>query len=345
MITFRRINFSDVNWEEMQEMGNINVFQTKAWMDGVIHARHVEPVVIEIWKNDQLQGYFTGLLDKKLHLKILGSPFRGWNTYFMGFNLKTGISHKDVLRAFPLYAFKHLKCHYLEIIDPEIKAGDWDNRDYQAERLPWFAVDLNHAEHELFARLKGTCRTAIRKATKCGVMVEEATDLDFAEDYYEQYKDVLTRRGFVPAYKSDDVKSIIKNLMPTGDLLLLRAKNSDGKCIATQIFLSKNRTGVYWGGASWREYQSLRPSDLLMWSGMKILKARGVQEMHMGATVEDFKKKFGAYDDQIFRLKKANGFLLNWVIRVADAPWSMKFRNLMLRWFFSHPNENTQDRD
>jgi lipid II:glycine glycyltransferase (peptidoglycan interpeptide bridge formation enzyme) len=85
-----------------------------------------------------------------------------------------------------------------------------------------------------------------------------------------------------PAYSLDYVQKLIETLLPTGHLLLLRARNFEGVCIATGIFLALNKTAVFWGAASWRQHQSLRPNEPLAWSGIQKLKSKGIQELHFG---------------------------------------------------------------
>ena len=82
------------------------------------------------------------------------------------------------------------------------------------------------------------------------MFVEEAQDLAFADDYYAQLKDVFAKQSLVPTYEVERVRELIKNLLPTGMLLLLRARDQEGNCIATGIFPAMNKTMYFRGGAS-----------------------------------------------------------------------------------------------
>jgi hypothetical protein len=104
---------------------------------------------------------------------------------------------------------------------------------------------------------------------------------------------VFAKQGLVPTYNIERVRELIRRVQRTGKLLLLRARNSEGRCIATGIFLGISPGTIYfWGGASWRFYQNLRPNDLLMWTAMRMGKARGIQILDLGGA-GDYKKKFG----------------------------------------------------
>jgi hypothetical protein len=318
MISFERIDMKDVDWGKISEFGELNIFQSLPWLNYLSTVHRAEPVILSVKSHEQICGYFFGLIVKKFGLRILGSPFRGWMTYFMGFNLKPNISLNEVLQAFPPFVFDHLKCHYLEIMDPCWNGEAAMDLKYKVDHLPWFALDLVPSEDTLFAKMKDTGRRGIRKAIKSGVIVEEASDLGFADDYFAQFQEVMSNKSLHPAYGLERVRQLVRDIFPTGSLLLLRARDPEGRCIATGIFLNLNKTAIYWGGASWRQYQSLHPNELIMWQAMKTLKGRGAQILYLGGEAEQFKLKFGSVDANIFRLRKANSFLLDHVLHLAS---------------------------
>jgi hypothetical protein len=249
----------------------------------------------------------------------------------MGFNLKPTVALNVVLQAFPPYVFNQLKCHYLEIMDPCWHGNAGIDLNYKVDHLPWFALDLVPSEDTIFARMKDTGRRGIRKAIRSGVTIEEASDLDFANDYFGQYQEVMSNKSLQPPYGLKRVRQLIRDIFPTGSLLLLRARNSEGHCIATGIYLNNNKTAIYWGGASWKQYQSLHPNDLIMWQAIKTLKGRGAEILHLGGEADQFKLKFGSVDAQIFRLRKANNFLLDLLLHLASFSTNPRYRNFVLR--------------
>jgi len=331
MISFERIDIKDVEWRKISGIGNSNVFQTLPWLSFLSTTHSAEPVILSVKSNKQICGYFFGLIVKKAGLRILGSPFRGWATYFMGFNLQPDISQKEVLYSFPPFVFKKLKCHYLEITDPCLKSDTVPELQYKIDHLPWFAIDLVPSEEAIFANMKDTGRRGIRKAIKSGVVIEEADDLSFADDYFAQYQEVMSNKSLLPPYGLERVRQLIRDIFPTGSLLLLRAKNPEGDCIATGIFLNFHKIAIYWGGASWRQYQPLHPNDLVMWQAIKTLKSQGAKILHLGGEAEQFKLKFGSSDAQIFRLRKANNPVLGNLLSLVEFSTSSRYRNWFLR--------------
>ncbi len=318
MITFERIDFEDMPWERLSDFEGANIFQTRPWIEFLAEFEGAEPVIASVQADGQIKGYFMGLITKKLGLKVLGSPYRGWNVDFMGFSLMPAVSYHEVLQAFPRFAFDVLKCHFLMIVDANLKADDWKGLSYRVRKFTNFALDLTKTEAELFANMKGhSCRHSIRRAIRKGVVIQEATDPGFAEDYYSQYQEVMARQSLAPFYGLDFVRQMINHLMPTGALLMLRARNSEGVCIATSIDLVFNKVAVGWGAASRRQYQSLNPNELMYWVEIKRVKDLGAEVLHLANTKERFKKKFGAYEIQGFRLMKARKRLLYYPFFIA----------------------------
>jgi lipid II:glycine glycyltransferase (peptidoglycan interpeptide bridge formation enzyme) len=268
------------------------IFQTSDWMRFISHSQNTEPVVAVV-KNEKRQvGRFSGQLIKKYGLRILGSPFPGWTTSYMGFNLDPSVSRFEALRALDKFAFRELKCVHIEIMDRHLRTKDFEDAGYRYKLCNGFEIDLTRSEEELFGAMKSACRRCIRRAAKLGVKIEKANDISFADNYYAQLKDVFARQNLVPTYPIERVRSLIKFLLPTDKLLLVRAKNSEGNCIASGIFPAQNDTMHFWGGASWRHNQSLRPNEAIQWFAMRYWKYRGIRKYDMGGGGE-YKRKYG----------------------------------------------------
>jgi len=103
---------------------------------------------------------------------------------------------------------------------------------------------------------------------------------------------VFAKQGLVPTYPVERVRALVKNLEPTGRLLLVRARDPEGKCIATGIFPGFNKTAEFWGNASLRSSQNLRPNEAIHWYVMRYWKARGVEVYDWGGEGK-YKEKYG----------------------------------------------------
>jgi lipid II:glycine glycyltransferase (peptidoglycan interpeptide bridge formation enzyme) len=136
------------------------------------------------------------------------------------------------------------------------------------------------------------CRRCIRKADREGVRIEIAADMSFVDEYYEQLKHVFARQQLVPTYTKERVELLLHYLLPTGQLLLLRARDREGRCIATGIFPAHYDTMYFWGGASWRHDQHLRPNQAIQWFAIRYWKARNMMKYDMSGSGE-YKRKYG----------------------------------------------------
>lgn len=291
-MTLRFERIDAVDWCELDSFDDRTIFQTRPWLDFVAEAQRAEPLVARIMHKSDTVGYFTGLVVRKMGLKILGSPFPGWTTLHMGFNLCPGVARREAMEALQDFAFRELRCAHVEIMDRRMTLEESLGLGLEHHILSGFEIDLTQGEAALFAGLEGPCRRAIRKAAKCGVVTEEATDDAFADDYYSQLQEVFARQSLVPTYAIDRVRLLMKHLLPTGRLLLLRARDPEGNCIATGIYPAMNHAMYFWGGASWRKDQILRPNEAVHWYAMRYWQARGIKKCDMGGGGE-YKSKYG----------------------------------------------------
>jgi len=318
MISFERIPIEELPWNELNKYTGASIFHTRQWIEFLADYYHLEPVVAAVKSNDQIVGYFTGLIIKKYGFKILGSPFRGWNTFFMGFLLMPGISYHDVLRIFPEFAFTQLQCDFLMIVDLNIKEDDLKGLPYHVREVHNYELDLTKSEEELLANMENKyVRRAIRRAIKKGIVIEETTDPGFADEYYTQYLEVMNRQSLSPLYGLEFIQQMISRFRMSGNLLMLCAKNAEGKCVATIIDFVFNKIAVGWGAASWKQYQYLNPNELMIWYEMKKIKEMGSEVLNLGDMKKQFKQKFGAQRVPCYRILKGRNPILYFYIYTA----------------------------
>lgn len=331
MIGFKREDINTFQWKSIEELGEVNVFQTLPWIKFLSKSQGLEPIILAVFSDATFVGYFTGLIVNKFGLRMFGSPLRGWSSYFMGSNLSPIVSRNEVLRALPRYVFKELRCHYMEIIEPRLKPDELDGLPYKVEHLSWFSIDLTQCEEELLANMAHSGRNCIRKSIKSGVVIEETKDISFLDEYYAQHMEVMKRQSLLPIYSLDALRYMVEELLPTGDMLLLRAIIPGGPCIATGIFLCKNDLGMFWGAASCREYQHLRPNEPLAWVGMQKLKAKGIRVLNFGGECQQYKEKLGCRDANLYRLMKAKNPILERAIGLVTSKQDPRFKNWAAR--------------
>ena len=291
-------------WEIMDGLPDRTVFQTKTWLDFISESQMAKPIVAAIREGGEEVGWFTGLIVSKFGLKILGSPFPGWSTSYMGFNLKPDISRIQAVKGLADFAFSGLGCSHFEMMDRHIEEQDVKSMSYTYRQYRGFEIDLTISEDQLFKNMTSACRRCIRKSEREGVIIEEAKGSEFADDYYGQLKEVFGRQTLIPTYSIERVRSLIKHVHPTGNLLLLRARDRNGHCIATSIFPAMNGTMYFWGGASQRKYQILRPNEAIQWYAMRYWREKGIARYDMGGAGE-YKRKYGGKEIVVPWLRKS----------------------------------------
>lgn len=308
MITIQRVALDDCDWEAMDALADRVIFQTRAWIEFVARTQDAEPVVGELRDGEERVGWFTGLIVRRLGVRILGSPFPGWTTGSMGFNLVEGVPRREAARALLRFAFRDLGCLHLELKDRSFTPIDVEGLRFSADPTVLFEVPLDRDEDAIFAAMSSACRRAIRRGAKVGVRVEQAHGVEFADEYYAQLEDVFAKQGLRPTYGVERVRELIHCLEPTGRLLLVRAIGPEGQPAATGIFPAMNGTAYFWGGASWRSEQGLRPNEAVFWYAMRHWRERGMTRLDMGGGGE-YKRKYGPTEGTVpfFRRSRVPG--------------------------------------
>src|SRR5262245_34809096 len=125
MLTFERVHRASIEWD--QEINNYEertIFQTRPWLSFIAKTQDAEPVVAAIKKDGQKVGYLTGLIVRKFGFRILGSPFPGWTTSYMGLCLSAATPRRIAMQALTRFAFEGLHCAHLEIMDRYLTLDD-----------------------------------------------------------------------------------------------------------------------------------------------------------------------------------------------------------------------------
>ncbi|BCY13001.1 hypothetical protein L3i22_080890 [Actinoplanes sp. L3-i22] len=318
------------------------IFHTPEWLAFVAECQRAEPLLATVSEGGTTVGHFTGLLTRRYGLRILGSPMAGWTTSYLGFNLQPGVSRRDALRALTRFAFDDLGCAHLEVRDRGATEADLSGLGLRWDAAPTAVIDLGPDEDALFGAMASACRRNIRKAAKSGVIIEEAdADPLFADEFYDQLRDVFAKQNLVPTYSVERVKSLIRHLAPAGRISLLRARDADGRCIATAVLPWYHRTMYFWGGASYREHQHLRPNEALIWHALRLAKARGVTEFDfVGGNA--YKAKYGTTEVAVPWARQSRSPLVAKLRDTAKQAYALKQRTAARLTRFNDPAAMTR---
>src|SRR5215471_12148113 len=166
MLLCEPLPYEDVPWTLLDSFPDRTVFQTRAWLEYLRESQGAIPCVLTLKHGAATAGYFTGALFRRFGIPFLGSPFPGWGTPYMGFNLAPGISRADALEAVESFAFHEMHCRHIEIADPGFHAEDGGALDFASTSYNTYTSDLTLSEDDLFSRMDSACRRCIRKADK-----------------------------------------------------------------------------------------------------------------------------------------------------------------------------------
>ena len=309
MLEVHRPSLDEIDWPALDAFGDRLFAQRRHWLEFVAAFTGGEVVVAQLHRRGEVLGYFSGIRFRRCGIPILGSPFRGWTTPYMGFNLAPGVSRIEALAAVERFAFRQLGCLHLEVTDRQFTIEDGIAHGYAHRLVRTFVTDLTQDEDRLLANMTSACRRAIRKAEKSGVAVEVADPGGFAEEYHAQLCDVFAKQGLRPTYSPARVQQLIDHVHPSGDLLLLRVRDPEGRCIATGIFPGFNTFSFFWGNASLREHQILRPNEAVHWFAMRHWKARGMRQHDWGGA-NPYKAKYGVVPYTTVALRRSRHALI-----------------------------------
>lgn len=280
-----------------------SVFTTYEWVSFLEKSKFGKPIVLEIYNNNKLCAYFVALIFKKFGVKILASPFEGWTTPDMGFILLDYIDSILLINHIKEYAFKRLKCIFVEIVDKNIELN------YLIENKLYFIhqrslkIDLSIDEETIFKSFKKDARNFIRQFDKRGAYIEEVQpNIDFAKNFYKMLQDVFLKQKLTPPYDEKRVINLMESFINKKEsILCLQVKNEDGIIIAASIYFGHNLISYSWGSSSLREYQHYRPNEAMRWYAIKYWKSKGYKIFDM-VGVREYKYKFNPIEYEYPRI-------------------------------------------
>lgn len=308
-LTFRRLTVGEIDWQALDAFGDRMFSQRRCWLEFIEAFTNGETVIAALDRGGETVGFFTGIIFRRYGIPILGSPFRGWTTPYMGFNLVPDMPRGEALRSLERFVFGELGCVHLEVSDRYLDVEEGTRRGFQCRLFRGYLSDLTLSEDQIFRSMKSACQRAIRKSKKNELVVEAASPRGFAEEYYDQLCDVFAKQGLRPTYDCNRVRALIDAVHPSGDLLLARVRDAEGRSIATGIYPGFGKFSFFWGNGSLRQYQILRPNEALHWFAMRHWKSRGAQYHDWGGG-GDYKAKYGgaAFAVPLFR-KSRHAFI------------------------------------
>lgn len=214
-------------------------------------------------------------------------------------------SHSALLRRGRKRKWKYLELRGTSAAELVPSTSFWGHR-----------LDLNFPIRELFSRLYGAARTAVRKAARSGVTCEVAHSLSDTRDFYGLTCKTRKRHG-IPPQPFNFFENIHRHIL-TKDLgMLILAKLRDAT-IGGALFCHFRGKAIYKYAATDERYRFAQAGNLVLWRAIELYAARGLRELDFGRTslgnegLRRFKESWGALERKVsyFRYNVADGSLL-----------------------------------
>ncbi len=324
MYCIQVINKNEVDVEEYYSFKNKALYTTKEWLEYLEEDVHGEVCILRITTTDgSFVGYYTCMIISKFGVRIAGSPFSGWSTVYMGFDVVDDVNRLDLIPYIKEYLFKKKHVLFIEIVDRNIGVEEAVAAGYQADIADTLELDIQRTDEELFKVFKTDARNFIRQFERRGAVYERAIpDDEFAVEFHKQLEDVFAKQGLVPTYSVEKVKHILHHLTDGETVLCQRIRDPEtNESIASSIFLAYNHTFYFWGGASLRSGQRYRPNEYMLWKAIQYWRDKGFKTFDM-VGVRDYKRKFGSHEVQYAH------------IMIAKYPILIKLRDIAKEVFF-----------
>jgi predicted N-acyltransferase len=270
----------------------VHLFHRQAWLDYLSESQGVQIRYWAIREVGRTVGYFCAGVFQKGPFRILGSPLKSWGTNFMGPVVNADFDAEAFLLALDELAVRE-GIATLEIENPVLDPALMASHGYEVKIDKTYIIELTaDDEDKVWRRIDKKDRSTVRKARRLGLTVRECDNASMTDEYYDQFLEVMTRKGLFPPYDRDRPRLLFKHLYPKDMLLALQILSPEGQPIATGLFPHDDRTIYYWGGASRATGRQYSPNDLMHCSVMEWALKRGLTAYNMCGPGK-FKEKFG----------------------------------------------------
>lgn len=168
-------------------------------------------------------------------------------------------------------------------------------------------LNLTNSSEGIFRAFRKGTKSAVKKAEKAGLKIRIECSEKAIMEFYEL--NCITRKfhGLPPQPKSF-FKSIHRHVLQEGSGIVILASH-EGNNIAGGVFFHFADEAIYKYGASRREYQDLRATNLIIWNSISYYLHKGYRKFCFGRTEPDneglriFKNGWGTQEHSISYFK------------------------------------------
>jgi hypothetical protein len=185
-----------------------------------------------------------------------------------------------------------------------------DNRSLATDPCPppsvsfyTHTLDLTPGQEGLFKGFEGSVRRALRKAEQSGVQAT-VTTAEAAMGIFHQLYCITRQKHGLPPQPWKFFLAVHRHIIAAGQGFIVEATH-DGRPVASAVFFTSGKQGMYKYGASDHAAQELRANNLVMWTAIKSLISSGFECFDFGRTSLDneglrrFKKSWAAAEKML----------------------------------------------
>jgi hypothetical protein len=281
-------------WErETSSLVGRTLFHASAWLDYVNAAFPARPVqIVRVTEGLELVGYLCAQRAKRLSFEVWGSPFPGAGLY-LGPILRRESDQAEFMAMIDEYCDQSGVAHLI-LCNDHLHPGVMSALGFREQRSVSFETPLVGGESSVWDRMRGTCRTRIRKAMKCGLEGEVTSDPGVVDEFCELFVRSMQWKGIAPEYDAERPRTLFRHLMPTKRLLAVRVRHQ-GRVIAAGLYPHDEYAMYIWDEGYDPEHIELSPNDLLRWTAIRAAIASGLRAFRAGGAPRPsrFAQKFG----------------------------------------------------
>jgi hypothetical protein len=287
-----------------------SLFHESAWLDFVLEC---EPRLTiryyEIVRHERIVGYFCAILTRRAVLTLCESPFSGRGMHW-GPIVNGDIDSAELAEAF-LDLCRRERIAHFEVCHEPLSSAVMQKFGFTPALGVGHVCLLNGGVEAVWSRMRGTCRTRIRKAQKMGLTTEVTDDPAIADHFFRSYSDGLTRKGLKPSSGQgpEAPRLLLNHLAPTDRVFSIGVKY-DGRIIGAGFYPHDERAMYFWDGASDSAFLHMSPNELLHWTAIQLAVARGIPVFKMSGGLmpqppNRFIEKFGGESRQFTVYRKS----------------------------------------
>jgi hypothetical protein len=263
-------------WDEIiLTKGMYSFFHSSAWAKVLFESYKYQPIYFTVMNKDALsvliplmevKSYLTGKRGVSLPFSDSCHPI-----------IESNINIKDVLDHILEYG-KNRNWNYFEI------RGGWDFLQDVSPFSCFYShtLDLSQDEDKVFSEFRDSTQRNIKKALRENVEINISNSLESMYQFYQQ--NCITRRTHgLPPQPYHFFKNIYDFIISRGFGLIVLAYHKK-RTIASAVFFNLGKKAFFKYGAMDRAYQHLRPSNLVMWEGIKWYIKNGHKSIDFGRT-------------------------------------------------------------